>query len=94
MSGLAEKVRSELAKLKDPVSNVPLLFVDAEIDVQESSSGDIYIVYIPKNPYSPHIITNAEAVKSIASKIAGQRRVVVEVRNHVMADFLNMKLNG
>jgi hypothetical protein len=93
MQDVEERVLLELKKLKEPVSGAPLLFLEASIDVRNLGEGVIHMVIISKNPYSASMVSLAEAAKSIALKCEGVKRVLVEVRNHVMADYINMRLN-
>lgn len=93
MQTLSEKVRQSLAKLKDPVTNAPILFLEAYLEVRETAEGEILIIYHAKDPYSPNVITYADSAKKIASKVEGVKKVVIEVRNHVMSDFINIRLN-
>ncbi|MEM0441337.1 MAG: hypothetical protein QXF45_05405 [Candidatus Caldarchaeum sp.] len=93
MQNLSEKVRQSLARLKDPVSNAPILFLEADIEVKEVAQGEILVLFYAKDPYSPNVMTYADAVKKIASKVEGVKRVVVDVRNHVMSDLFNIRVN-
>lgn len=93
MTELAEKIRQELAKIKDPLTNVPVIFLGADIDIKVQPGGNVYIVYFAKDPYSSNVITYVEAVKKIASKVAGDRKILVEVRNHMLSDLLNIRFN-
>lgn len=93
MTEIEERIRQEIAGLRDPVTNAPLIYLEASIEVKELAEGTIYIVYYSRDPYSANTLTLADAVKKIASRVGAGRKIVVEVRNHFMADFLNLKLN-
>ncbi|MEM2238348.1 MAG: hypothetical protein QXR26_07245 [Candidatus Caldarchaeum sp.] len=93
MSDLAEKVRNALRMLRDPVSGAPALFLDSVIDVRDVGNGVVHIIYVCRDPHSPNVITYAEAAKTLASRCEGVKKVIIEVRNHVLADFINLKLN-
>ncbi len=93
MTDLADRVLNVLKKLRDPVSGAPALFIDSVVDVQDLGDGVVRITLMCKDPHSPNIITYAEAAKTLASRCEGVKKVVIEVRNHVLADFVNLKLN-
>ncbi len=93
MNQLVERVLEALKRLRDPISGAPLLLLESVIEVRDLGDGVIHIVYTSRDPRSPNVITYAEAVKTLASRCEGVKKVIVEVRNHVMADFVNLKLN-
>lgn len=93
MQSVEERVLDALKRLKEPVSGAPLLFLEANVNVRDLGGGAVHILLVSKNPYSASMVSLAEAAKSIALKCEGVRRVLVEVRNHVMADYVNMRLN-
>ncbi|MEM0383629.1 MAG: hypothetical protein QXS57_02485 [Candidatus Caldarchaeum sp.] len=94
MTELAEKVVECLKKLRDPVSGAPALFLESSVEVKDLGDGVVLILYVCRDPYSPRVLTFAEAAKALASKCEGVKRVIVEVRNHVLADLVNLRLNA
>lgn len=94
MTDLAEEVKKALSKLRDPVSNAPEIFLECDVVIEKVGENSLHIILYARDPYSPKMLTYAEAAKKIASKTPGVARVFVEVRNHFMAEQINLMLNG
>lgn len=94
MTDLAEEVRKALAKLRNPVSNAPEIFLECDVVIEKMGENILHIILYARDPYSPKLLIYAEAAKRIASKTPGVAKVYVEVRNHFMAEQINLMLNG
>ncbi|MEM2095938.1 MAG: hypothetical protein QXV86_04925 [Candidatus Caldarchaeum sp.] len=93
MTGLADRVVESLKRLTDPVSGAPAIFLESTVEVKDLGEGVVFILYVCRDPYSPNVLTFAEAAKTLASRCEGVKKVIVEVRNHVLADLINLRLN-
>ena len=93
MTELEERILENLKKLRDPSSGLPLILTEASIQVREIQKGVIHITIIPKNPLSPRALTIAEATKTITQKQEGVKKVIIECKNHILANTINQKLN-
>ncbi|MEM1942768.1 MAG: hypothetical protein QXO30_04355 [Candidatus Caldarchaeum sp.] len=93
MTELADRVVESLKRLRDPVSGAPAIFLESSVEVRDLGGGVVLILYVCRDPYSPNVLTYAEAAKTLASRCEGVRKVIVEVRNHVLADFINLRLS-
>ena len=90
---MEDEVFSRLRSIRDPVSGAPAIPLLLTVNVQDLGDGLVRIVISPRDPYSPTLLSYAEAVKSVALKVAGVKKILIECRNHVMADLINMRLN-
>lgn len=93
MPNLEEQIIEAIKKVKDPISGAPLILTEATVEVKEIQQGVVLITFIPTNPRSQRALTLAEAVKTIALKQAGVKKVIIECKNHVLADIINQRLN-
>lgn len=94
MTDIADEVRKALAMLRDPVSNAPAIFLECKVVIEKVEENILHIILYARDPYSPKMLAYAEAAKRIASKTVGVAKVYVEVRNHFMAEQINLMLNG
>ena len=93
MSELEKQVLEAIKKIRDPTSGAPLILTEATVEVKEIQEGVILITFIPSNPHSQRALTTAEAVKTIAQKQTGVKKVIIECKNHILADIINHRLN-
>ncbi len=93
MAGVAEKIHAAIARIRDPATGAPATPLHFTITVKEHTEGTVQIIITPRDPYSTTALTYAEACKTIAAKVEGVKQVIIECRNHVMADLINMRLN-
>jgi hypothetical protein len=93
MGGLAERLYSAIARIRDPATGAPAAPLHYTVTIEERGDGTIIIIITPRDPYSATALTYAEAIKTIASKVEGVKQVIIECRNHIMADLINMRLN-
>ncbi len=93
MESLEQRILEALKKIRDPITGAATLLAEAHIAVQDLGDGVVKILFIPTNPYSPTALTQAEAVKTAARKVPGVKRVIIDCRNHIMAQLITDRLN-
>lgn len=93
MQSLSEKVRERLLSFRDPSTGLNLIDSQAFLTIKELEEGIIQIEFMPDSPYNPMVMSYALAMKALASKVEGVKKVIVICRNHVMADKINEELN-
>ncbi|MEM3032307.1 MAG: hypothetical protein QW756_00230 [Nitrososphaerota archaeon] len=93
MGELAQRLYKSLTRIRDPTSGAPAFPLTIDVAIEELGGGDVILTITPRDPYTPTALSYAEAVKAIASRVEGVKRVTIICRNHVMADLINMRLN-
>jgi len=89
-----QKIRDRLSKILEPELGLSItdLNILTKIEVDDES---VYIEFHMASPYTPSIIA-VKLVKKIKDSIyelEGVKSVVISLRNHWMADFINRAVN-